>query len=46
MSNDKSKQGINEQNIDENELIRQRREKLDAWRDQTQAYPNTFKPEN
>ena len=46
MSNDKSKQGINEQNIDENELMRQRREKLDAWREQTQAYPNTFKPEN
>ncbi len=33
-------------NVDENELIRQRREKLDAWREQTQAYPNTFKPEN
>ncbi len=31
-------------NIDENELIRQRREKLAAWRDNTQAYPNTFKP--
>ena len=32
--------------VDENELIRQRREKLDAWRENTQAYPNTFKPEN
>ena len=32
--------------VDENELIRQRREKLDAWREATQAYPNTFKPEN
>ncbi len=32
--------------VDENELIRQRREKLDAWRESTQAYPNTFKPEN
>lgn len=29
---------------DENELIRQRREKLAHWREQTQAYPNTFKP--
>jgi lysyl-tRNA synthetase class 2 len=32
--------------VDENELIRQRREKLDVWRKSTQAYPNTFKPEN
>jgi lysyl-tRNA synthetase class 2 len=32
--------------VDENELIRQRRDKLDAWRTSTQAYPNTFKPEN
>jgi lysyl-tRNA synthetase class 2 len=32
--------------VDENELIRQRREKLDAWRESTQAYPNTFKPED
>ncbi len=30
--------------VDENELIRQRREKLDAWRSAGQAYPNTFKP--
>ncbi len=30
--------------VDENELIRQRREKLDAWREAGQAYPNTFKP--
>ncbi len=32
--------------VDENELIRQRREKLDAWRELTQAYPNTFKPQD
>ena len=32
--------------VDENELIRQRREKLAAWRENTQAYPNTFKPEH
>ena len=30
--------------IDENDLIRQRREKLDAWRTTSLAYPNTFKP--
>ena len=34
----------NEPHIDENELIRQRREKLGNWRTQTQAFPNTFKP--
>lgn len=33
-----------EQAQDENELIGQRREKLGAWREQTQAYPNTFRP--
>ena len=32
--------------VDENELIRQRREKLATWRENTQAYPNTFKPEH
>lgn len=32
--------------VDENELISQRREKLNAWRENTQAYPNTFKPEH
>jgi len=32
--------------VDENELIRQRREKLDIWRNKTQAFPNTFKPEH
>ncbi|MBL4672583.1 MAG: lysine--tRNA ligase [Arenicella sp.] len=32
--------------VDENDLIRQRRDKLDAWRTSTQAYPNTFKPAN
>lgn len=31
---------------DENELIRQRRDKLNAWREQTQAYPNTFRPQH
>lgn len=36
----------NETQVDENELIRQRREKLNAWRENTQAYPNTFKPEH
>ena len=35
-----------EQEVDENELIRQRREKLDAWRKSASAYPNTFKPEH
>jgi len=35
-----------EQEIDENELIRQRREKLDVWRESAMAYPNTFKPEH
>jgi len=32
--------------VDENELIRQRREKLDAWRGNALAFPNTFKPEH
>ena len=32
--------------VDENELIRQRREKLAAWRAAGQVYPNTFKPEH
>lgn len=31
---------------DENELIRQRREKLNQWREQTIAFPNGFKPEH
>jgi len=31
--------------VDENEQVRQRREKLDHWRETTQAYPNTFRPE-
>ena len=35
-----------EQEVDENELIRQRREKLAAWRESASAYPNTFKPEH
>lgn len=32
--------------LDENEQIRQRREKLALWREQDQAYPNTFRPEH
>ena len=35
-----------ENQVDENELIRQRREKLSTWRESTSAYPNTFKPEH
>ena len=35
-----------ENQVDENELIRQRREKLSTWRESTAAYPNTFKPED
>jgi len=31
--------------VDENELISQRRDKLNAWRDAYSAYPNGFKPE-
>lgn len=30
---------------DENELIKQRRAKLDGWRSRGSAYPNTFRPE-
>lgn len=35
-----------EPQVDENELIRQRREKLGAWRETGSVYPNTFKPQN
>ena len=42
---DNGRSGV-EINADENELIRQRREKLGLWRDAFAAYPNTFKPEN
>ncbi len=31
---------------EENELIKQRREKLQLWRAHSGAYPNTFRPEN
>lgn len=31
-------------NIDENELVRQRREKLNQWRENYAAYPNEFRP--
>lgn len=41
-----NKQNDNLSPADENELIRQRREKLAAWRAAGQAFPNTFKPEN
>ncbi|MBT8115243.1 MAG: lysine--tRNA ligase [Arenicella sp.] len=34
----------NQPQVDENDLIHQRREKLTGWREKTQAYPNTFKP--
>lgn len=37
-----SKEQESQPQVDENELIRQRREKLDAWRESHQAYPNTF----
>ena len=43
MSNNSN--NTSESAVDENELIRQRREKLDQWRLDSQAYPNTFKPE-
>ena len=39
-----NKEDNNGDHADENELIHQRREKLDAWRESTQAYPNTFRP--
>ncbi|GJM06414.1 MAG: lysine--tRNA ligase [marine bacterium B5-7] len=32
--------------LTENEIIAIRREKLNTWREATQAFPNTFKPEN
>ena len=32
--------------LDENEQIKQRREKLAIWREQDQAYPNTFRPQH
>jgi len=35
-----------ESSVDENELIRQRREKLTQWREGYAAYPNKFTPEN
>ena len=41
-----SKEQESQPQVDENELIRQRREKLDAWRESHQAYPNTFSPDN
>lgn len=46
MTNETQDQSQNENQVDENELIKQRREKLNAWRENTQAYPNTFKPEH
>lgn len=32
--------------IDENELVRQRRDKLDLWRNNAKAYPNGFRPQH
>lgn len=47
MSNDQTKDGNgSDQTVDENELVRQRREKLTLWRDNYAAYPNGFRPEN
>ncbi len=46
MTNETQNQTDDQPQVDENELIRQRREKLTAWREKTQAYPNTFKPEH
>ncbi len=46
MTNETQDQSHNADQIDENELIKQRREKLSAWRTNTQAYPNTFKPDS
>lgn len=43
MSNEQNK---DQTQVDENELIRQRREKLDGWRESSAAYPNTFRPEH
>ncbi len=42
--NDNTENGSEYQ--DENELIQQRREKLDLWRQKGQAFPNTFRPEH
>lgn len=42
MSNDQ----INDSNVDENELVRQRRDKLNLWRESGGAYPNGFRPQN
>ncbi|NND81939.1 MAG: lysine--tRNA ligase [Gammaproteobacteria bacterium] len=39
-----SEQNTEQPQVDENELIRQRRAKLQLWREQHQAYPNTIKP--
>ncbi|MES2212799.1 MAG: lysine--tRNA ligase [Pseudomonadota bacterium] len=39
------KEEMHEQPQDENELIALRRQKLHVWRQSTQAYPNTFKPD-
>lgn len=43
--NNQNQPPVNE-TLDENELIRQRREKLDSWRENGQAFPNTFRPEH
>lgn len=46
MSNNNNTQDNNQPAVDENELIRQRRDKLNAWREAYSAYPNKFKPEH
>ncbi|MBX2849343.1 MAG: lysine--tRNA ligase [Acidiferrobacterales bacterium] len=43
MDKDNNNNGSNE-TVDENELIRQRRDKLDLWRETGEAYPNGFRP--
>ncbi|MBY6203458.1 lysine--tRNA ligase [Halomonas denitrificans] len=39
-------QNSTEEHVDENRLIAERRAKLDALREQGQAFPNTFRPEH
>ena len=41
-----TEQNTNEEQVDENRLIAERRAKLDGLREQGQAFPNTFRPEH
>jgi len=41
-----SKESNNAASVDENELIKQRRDKLAQWREQGSAYPNAFRPDD